>query len=379
MMTQILSVSLSFLLPISVHAQASQTAPVRSGGEIYKAAGPSVVLIETYGDDGKVSGSGSGFLVSADGRILTNFHVIAHTKRATVKLANDDAYDTVNVLDVDKRKDIALLKIKAVDLPYLKLGHSNSAQVGDKLYTLGNPLGVFQNTLSEGLLSGIRQMDGYKMFQLSAPISHGSSGSPVFNAQGDVIGIVEAQISEGQNLNFAIPIDYAAGMLDSRELQPLSAFYEPEETKQPPQPTAKEETSAASPSASIKQDAVTYIGSKVGIWTKEDAEVELGKPVDRRDGIMNNTVVGDIYKYASPVPSFATIELNISRANKKLVAAYFYYAGIVPWKTVEGNLGKNFKKEKGPNGRPIYLYQFQGRIVSVMVDSANNIYNIGTW
>jgi serine protease Do len=95
--------------------------------------------------------------------------VIAHTKRATVRLANDDAYDSVSVLDVDRRKDIALLKIKAVDLPYLKLGHSVSAQVGDKLYTLGNPLGALQNTLSEGLLSGIRQMDGYKMFQLSAP------------------------------------------------------------------------------------------------------------------------------------------------------------------------------------------------------------------
>jgi S1-C subfamily serine protease len=85
-------------------------------------AGPSVVLIETYGDDGKVSGSGSGFLVSADGQILTNFHIIAHTKRATVRLANEDAYDYVGFLDVDKRKDIALLKIKAVNLPYLRLG-----------------------------------------------------------------------------------------------------------------------------------------------------------------------------------------------------------------------------------------------------------------
>jgi len=60
-------------------------------------------------------------------------------------------------------------------------------------------------------------------------------------------------------------------------------------------------------------------------------------------------------------------------------ATHFYYAGIVPWRAVEDKLGKNFKKEKGPNGRPIYLYQFQGRTVSVLVDSANNVYNIGTW
>jgi hypothetical protein len=380
-MSQRLLLSL-LLLPVFLRAQTTTTKSVeKAAGEIYKLAGPSVVLIEVYGDDGKVSGSGSGFLVSADGRILTNFHVIAHTKRATVRLANEDAYDAVNVIDVDKRKDIALVKIKAVDLPFLNLGHSNFVQVGDKLFTLGNPLGVFQNTLSEGLLSGIRQMDGYKMFQLSAPISHGSSGGPVFDARGEVVGIVEATISEGQNLNFAIPIDYAAGMLSSKEVQPLSAFYEPEETKQPSEVAAppKEATSAASPSVSIKQDAFTYLGTKILVWTKEDAEVELGKPIDRRDAIVNNAVVGDIYKYNSPVPNFAGIELNINRANKKVVAAYFYYAGTVSWKSVEEKLGKNYKKQKMPNGRPMYIYQFQGRTVAVIVDSANNIYNLGVW
>jgi hypothetical protein len=373
----------ALLVPASMLAQtpAAQT-PEKTASDIYKQAGPSVVLIETYGDDGKVSGTGSGFLVGADGRILTNFHVIAHTKRATVTLANQDAYDSVNVLDVDRRKDIALLKIKAVGLPYLKLGQSGPAQIGDKLYTLGNPLGVFQNTLSEGILSGIRQMEGYKLFQLSAPVSHGSSGSPVFNAKGDVIAIVEAVISEGQNLNFAIPADYAAGMLDSNQQQPLSAFYEPEETKQPPASPpspVKEPAVAASPSASLKQDAVTYIGTKVGIWTKEDAEVELGQPVDRRDGVANNTVFGDIYKYNSPVPGFSFIEVSINRPTKKMVAAYFYYAGIVSWKSVEEKLGKNYKKQKMPNGRPTYLYQFQNRTISVLVDSANNVYNVGIW
>ena len=131
--------------------------------------------------------------------------------------------------------------------------------------------------------------------------------------------------------------------------------------------------------AHLRVYGVNIFGVSIFKSDEERCGGRTGEPVDRRDGIMNNAVVGDIYKYASPVPGFATIELNISRANKKLVAAYFYYAGIVPWKTVEGKLGKNFKKEKGPNGRPIYLYQFQGRIVSVMVDSANNICNIGTW
>lgn len=368
-------------LPLLLHAQTTQPTSEKAAGDIYKAAGPAVVLIETYGDDGKVSGSGSGFLVSADGKILTNFHVIAHTKRATVTLANNDAYDSVSVLDVDKRKDIALVKIKAVDLPYLKLGHSGAAQVGDKLYTLGNPLGVFQNTLSEGILSGIRQMEGYKMFQLSAPVSHGSSGSPVFNSKGDVIAIVEALISEGQNLNFAIPVDYAAGMLDSYQQQPLSAFYEPEETKPAPAsaPAVKEPAIVASPSASLKQNAFSYLATKIGVWTKEDAELELGKPTDRRDGIANNAVVGGVYKYSPTAPTLAAIELNIDRSSKKVVAAYFYYANIVTWKSVEEKLGRNYKKQKMPNGRPMYLYQFQNRNLAVIVDSANNVYNVGIW
>ncbi len=97
-----------FALPALAQTQAP--APEKAPGEIYKLAGPSVVLIDTYGADGKPSRSGSGFLVTSDGRILTNFHVIVHAKRATVTLANQDAYDAVHVLAVDKRKDIAFLK-----------------------------------------------------------------------------------------------------------------------------------------------------------------------------------------------------------------------------------------------------------------------------
>jgi len=117
----------------------------------------------------------------------------------------------------------------------------------------------------------------------------------------------------------------------------------------------------------------------MGIWTKEDAEVELGQPVDRRDGVANNTVFGDIYKYNSPELGFAFIEININRSTKKMMAAYFYYGGLVSWKSVEEKLGKNYKKQKMPNGRPAYVYQFQNRTISVLVDSANNVYNIGVW
>jgi hypothetical protein len=362
---------------------AAQTAPSsisadRAASDIYKMAAPSVVLIQTYDDSGKVTGAGSGFLVSADGRIITNFHVIAHTKRATVRLANGDAYDTVSVLDVDKRKDIALLKIKAVALPFLKLAQPNPVQVGDKVYTLGNPLGVYQNTLSDGILSGVRQMDGFKILQMSAPISHGSSGSPVFDAHGNVVGIAEALVAEGENINFAIPIDYALGLMDSNQPQPLSAFYEPPATNGTP---AVRTTSVSQPTAtpSLKQDVISYIATKMGVWTKEDAVAELGQPTDRRDATANNAVFGDIYKFQSPNQIFASVEVCINRNTHKVQSAYFYYANLVPWKAVEQQLGKNYQEQKTANGRPMYLYQFQNRTVSVLVDSADNVFNIGLW
>ncbi len=261
--------------------------------------------------------------------------------------------------------------------------------MGDKLYTLGNPLGVFQNTLSDGILSGVRQMDGYKLFQLSAPISHGSSGSPVFNSSGEVIAIVEATISEGQNLNFAIPIDYAAGMLSSTQTHPLESVYEPEEPKtvaesKSSSPEAKnapgiQPTSAPNPSQAMKADPLTYISTKIGIWTKQDAELELGPPLDRRDGVFNNAVTGDIYKYSIPYSGMGTIELNIYRSTQKVGAAYFYYRTVVSWEQVKKTLGKNYKKQKLPNGRPAYIYQFSSRQVSVIVDSANNVFNVGVW
>jgi hypothetical protein len=243
-------------------------------------ASPSVVLIEDIGEDGNPTGRGSGFLVTADGRILTAFHVIQHTKHAKVTLTNHDVYDLVSVLDVDRDKDIAFLKIKAVNLPYLKLGRSASAQVGNKLFAIGNPFG-YENTLSEGLLSGIRQAEGFTLFQLSAPVSPGSSGGPVLTSQGEVIGIVEKQIPEGQNLNFAIPTDYAAVLLEARELRPLADFYEP---------AGSERVVSTSPAKSAAEDFPTHWKSLISGTVK----------IIRRDGdrLYVETAMSDVQKNA---------------------------------------------------------------------------------
>src|SRR5689334_18245848 len=103
-------------------------------GSLYKQASPAVVVIEAIGPDGKPVKTGSGLLVSSDGKLLTNYHVVSHVKQATVRLANGDAYDLVQVLAVDKRKDIAYLKIPAIDLPVAKLGRSNTVEIGETVF-----------------------------------------------------------------------------------------------------------------------------------------------------------------------------------------------------------------------------------------------------
>jgi hypothetical protein len=131
------------------------------------------------------------------------------------------------------------------------------------------------------------------------------------------------------------------------------------------------------PSQGMKVDPLTYISNKIGTWTKEDAELELGAPLGRSDSVFNNAVTGDLYKYNAPYCGFGTIELNISRSTKKLTAAYFYYRAAVSWERVKKILGKNYTKQKLPDGRPAYLYDFGTRQISVVVDASNNVSNVG--
>ena len=336
----------------------SQVAPpVTTAADLYKQASPSVVLIEIYDSKGEISAKGSGFLVSAEGAILTNYHVIAHTKRATVRLANEDAYDTVEVLEIDKRKDIALIKIKGFGLPYLKLGRSQNVEVGETVYSLSNPLGVFQNTLSEGIVSGIRPGDGYKYFQISAPISHGSSGGPIFNSKGEVIGIAVATIEEGQNLNFAVPIDYARGMvLEMGSPKPLAAIYEPAPEKPPESanavggPPATPVASKVAISEEMKKSSYWYVESKLNAWTKKEADAELGEPVrDRHAFDQHQNIIGEIYAYSDPTKLLREMELNFDSKTQKLVAVYGYPWDMT-WTQCKTLWGDKVTTTKNPDG-----------------------------
>ncbi len=205
--------------------------PAESGdaAQVYAAAKKSIIQIEALNAAGRPFKQGSGFLVSNNGRILTNYHVISHALGLRIRLVGGEPYDNVTVLGVDKVKDLALIEIPGTDFSPIRIGESSSIAVGVKIFVLGNPLGL-QDTISEGIVSGIRSFEGLTSFQISAPISPGSSGGPVLTDNGSVIGIAAATMSSGQNLNFAIPIDYAKALLANESPKSLNEIYEPDPT-----------------------------------------------------------------------------------------------------------------------------------------------------
>lgn len=174
--------------------------------EIFAKNSASIVTIGALAK--KFGRIGTGFVVSQEGLILTNNHVLDENDDIYVKF-NDNKFYKGRVVDFDDRLDIALVKIDRPGSRPLKLGNSDSVRIGERILAIGNPLGL-ECTVSDGLISAIRETDaGTRLLQISAPISTGSSGGPLFNMSGEVIGVTSSAASGGQNLNFAVPINYA--------------------------------------------------------------------------------------------------------------------------------------------------------------------------
>ncbi len=193
--------------------QASPAGELYPPERIMTEFGKAVVLIRVVTKEGKEF-LGTGFVADPEGRIITNYHVVQGAKSGTVRLANGDVYDDISIINYDARKDLVVLKIKGFKLPTVRLGDSETAVVGQKVTVIGHPEGL-TNTISDGLVSAIRpdEEHGCRLLQVTAPISPGSSGGPIFSDRGEVIAVVCSLMEEGQNLNFAIPINYARGML----------------------------------------------------------------------------------------------------------------------------------------------------------------------
>lgn len=180
--------------------------------EIARKTFPSVVVLVAEDENGQAVSKGSGFFVRGD-VIATNHHVIESVSRLHAKIIEQESsYEIKAIEGVDKENDLALLKIESTGTRPLLLGDSNRVAVGDVVYVAGNPVGL-EGTFSQGIVSGIRQITGKHYIQITAPISRGSSGSPVLNNRGEVIGVAVGIIEDGQNLNFAIPVSYLASLM----------------------------------------------------------------------------------------------------------------------------------------------------------------------
>jgi tetratricopeptide (TPR) repeat protein len=191
--------------------------------ELVKRIKPSAVAIETFDARGAVISRGSGFFISGD-KVVTNRHVIEKSARVEVHLINGKKYPVKGVLAIDGEGDLAILLVDvpgnvAAPLPIEK----TTPQEGESIVVIGNPFGL-EGSVSNGIVSAVREIPGYgKIIQITAPISPGSSGSPVVNMRGQVIGVATLQAAEGQSLNFAVPSERIT-QLKLGELQTFAAL-----------------------------------------------------------------------------------------------------------------------------------------------------------
>ena len=200
------ALQISFLLFISAPSTFAQDALP----ELVRRIKPSAVAIETFDARGEKLLRGSGFFIDVD-RVVTNRHVIEGAYRAEVHLNSGHIFAVRNVLAVDAEGDVALLKVDAPpNLVRPLLLDRTSPQEGESIVVIGNPFGL-EGSVTNGIVSAVRDIPGFgRIIQITAPISPGSSGSPVVNMQGQVIGVATLQITGGQSVNFAIPSERIA-------------------------------------------------------------------------------------------------------------------------------------------------------------------------
>lgn len=182
--------------------------------EVVKRSSESVVQIVVSDASGQQAALGSGFLISADGRIVTNDHVIKGGHSAIVKLTNGAFFPVEGILAADPDKDIAIIKVAGKNLPFLALANSDAVHVGDHVVAIGSPLGL-EGTVSDGIISALREDGPNKWIQTTAPVSHGNSGGPLLDLQTNVVGVITwgVDLQLGQNLNFAAPSDEVKSIL----------------------------------------------------------------------------------------------------------------------------------------------------------------------
>lgn len=212
-------VPLALVLFIASIAQAAQ----EGLPALVKRVKPTVVAIATYDSSGEPLMTGSGFFLTP-GQVVTNLHVIRGATRAEIKTLDGKGkiYPVTGATAIDEEGDLALL---GVDMPLDRARSSELApdlpDEGEPIFVIGNPLKL-EGSVSDGIVSAVREVpNSYRIIQITAPISHGNSGSPVFNLRGQVLGVVTVKVTNGQNINLAIAAA-RVGQLHAGKVVPLS-------------------------------------------------------------------------------------------------------------------------------------------------------------
>jgi len=286
------------LIPFATGAQ--QKNRVRSIADTVKANSAAVVLIETTDKTGNPLAQGSGFIVSADGKIVTNFHVIEGADSALVKMSNGAFLPVRGVLAESEEDDLALIKVSGSGLPMLRLADAKTVAVGDRVIAMGSPLGL-EGTVTDGIVSALRELDrtNTPLIQTTAPISHGSSGGPLLDIGGKVVGILTFKFSEGENLNFAVGIDALKSLIVSAHpLTPLksavAADGQPRKDSLPPaNPTSKPEVASVicpplldyveiyeTPERRIRV-AILFCGDAITVLSRNEDKIGMDRIRDR--------------------------------------------------------------------------------------------------
>ena len=203
----------------------------RSFDELIAHCQKAVVVITASDRRGESAGLGSGFVIrsgdirSGDirsgGVIVTNHHVIGDGRAFKVQLADGRLVEPTAILAFDRHHDLALIQVDADDLPALELGDSSAVKVGLQVATVGHPLGL-RMSVARGVVAGVREIDKRSMIQVAMPIEMGNSGSPLFDMQGRVLGVVA--IKSGSSLGFAVPADQVKRLLDHPHPIPIEGW-----------------------------------------------------------------------------------------------------------------------------------------------------------
>jgi hypothetical protein len=346
-----------------VAAMSAQNAPSTNKGRhldipaISREANGTVVSIIMADNKGQPIAQGSGFVVTRNGLVVTNYHVIKNGTSAVIKLPDGSFFTVDGVLAFDKDRDIAAIKAHGINFKTVALGDSDRLQIGDEVVAIGSPLSL-ESTVSNGIVSGIRTEEqpsngslldqvtapaARKLLQITAPISHGSSGGPLFNLAGQVIGITSAALIGGENLNFAVPINDAKKLLGTSTSKALLAFpNEPEATvdgPEKPAQTDKPDPSLADTEQWMNKFTVAYArqkGSRTVLQFNQcevtdhpflGINVDLGEPFEQSKELPSIS-----YTLADIDPTQISVQLNgmnFANTNAKRSinhSSYFYSA-----------------------------------------------------